>query len=372
MYLLCGLTFLAGSTIVSAGSAQNAYDNHLIALMMNAESRRVNTYSEYSLNASACYGDLGCFSRQPLGYLPEPPQSISPKFRLYTPTSDSAARVYGYESTVGQEDEETQKSLRDPRKKLVFVAHGFGGNGDLSWLHEIKEAKTKVHGDNVIIVDWTKGARASTLYFGAAANADVVGRIAAHLCLKLVEEYAIPLENVEFIGFSLGAQVAGFFAKEVFQIWGEKIGKITALDCAAPLFEVNGIWPSKEHVHFLEAVHTSAGNVLWRGKVGLSMDYGHVDYYPNGGIDQPGCRFLDLACAHNRAYEYYVEALTSIQNCLYRGFPCASVEHAFKGSCHPVLDARHFISQFNATAEHAIFFLRTNDAKPFCMTDYQL
>ena len=64
---------------------------------------------------------------------------------------------------------------------------------------------------------------------------------------------------------------------------------LLALDCAAPLFETHGVYPSKEHIKFLEAVHTAAGNILWRGKVGIGKDYGHVDYYPNGGIDQPGC-----------------------------------------------------------------------------------
>ena len=42
-------------------------------------------------------------------------------------------------------------------------------------------------------------------------------------------------------------------------------------------------------VQFLEAVHTSSGNSLVTGKLGLEANYGHVDYYPNGGRDQPGC-----------------------------------------------------------------------------------
>lgn len=67
------------------------------------------------------------------------------------------------------------------------------------------------------------------------------------------------------------------------------IANLPALDTAAPIFEVYGIYPRKEYAEFLEAVHTSAGKVLWRGHVGVTLSYGHVDFYPNGGIEQPGC-----------------------------------------------------------------------------------
>jgi len=372
MKVLFGLTFLAVLVMASASFAGDAYENHLIALMLDAERLSASTLSGYSMDASVCYDEFGCFNKFPLGMFPEPPKFINPKFRLYTPSAEKPVKVYTYDSNVGGEDEETKKSLRDPSKKLVFVSHGFGGDGDLKWLQDIKNIRTKVYGENVIAVDWSRGARASTLYLGAAANSALIGRIVARLCLQLVKEYKIPLTNVEFVGFSLGGQVSGFFAKEIFEKTGQKIGKITALDCAAPLFETHGIYPSKEHVHFLEAVHTASGNILWRGKVGIGLDYGHVDYYPNGGIDQPGCKFLDLACAHNRAHDYYIEALSNSNECLYWGFPCDTVEAANKGSCHPVLDKSHFISQDNSTAEHGIFYLRTTGALPFCMADYNL
>lgn len=62
---------------------------------------------------------------------------------------------------------------------------------------------------------------------GAAANSVLVGRIVSVLALQFVQKYGIPLANVEFIGFSLGAQVSGFFAKEMFEKTGQKIGRIT-------------------------------------------------------------------------------------------------------------------------------------------------
>lgn len=40
---------------------------------------------------------------------------------------------------------------------------------------------------------------------------------------------------------------------------------------------------------FVDVIHTDAGPFL-SGGLGISEPVGHVDFYPNGGIEQPGCR----------------------------------------------------------------------------------
>ena len=35
---------------------------------------------------------------------------------------------------------------------------------------------------------------------------------------------------------------------------------------------------------------------------------GHIDFYPHGGILQAGC-FLEPACSHSRAWEYFIESI---------------------------------------------------------------
>lgn len=67
---------------------------------------------------------------------------------------------------------------------------------------------------------------------------------------------------------------------ETNQIW---FG--AALDAAAPLFMHEG--PDSQldagDADFVDAFHTSTN------LVGIKFREGHVDFYPNGGAEQPGC-----------------------------------------------------------------------------------
>ena len=67
------------------------------------------------------------------------------------------------------------------------------------------------------------------------------------------------------------------------------------LEPAAPLF-VGRNYPEDTHLdasdaEFVDIIHTN-GQPLWLGGQGAFVDTGHVDFYPNGGLAQPGCRNL--------------------------------------------------------------------------------
>lgn len=65
---------------------------------------------------------------------------------------------------------------------------------------------------NVILVDW---ARLAVLpwYITAVKNARVVGPYLAHMMSWLDAQKAVPLSKIHVIGFSLGAEAAGFMGK---------------------------------------------------------------------------------------------------------------------------------------------------------------
>jgi len=68
-----------------------------------------------------------------------------------------------------------------------------------------------------------------------------------------------------------------------------------------------------------------------------------VDFYPNGGLNQPGCSQLDtnvvryMACSHYRAMTYWLEALVNWNSTLhssYHGYPCKSYDDFSRGLCN--------------------------------------
>lgn len=87
------------------------------------------------------------------------------------------------------------------------------------------------------------------------------------LTKKLMEIHpTIRAKNIHFIGFSLGAQMAGYYARTFTNITESKIGRITSLDAAAPLFQPMEIAPHRGDADFVEAIHTSAGNNIVTGE----------------------------------------------------------------------------------------------------------
>lgn len=65
---------------------------------------------------------------------------------------------------------------------------------------------------NVILVDWTKLA-VLPWYVTAVRNAKIVGPYLARTMSWLDAQKAAPLSKIHVIGFSLGAEVAGFMGK---------------------------------------------------------------------------------------------------------------------------------------------------------------
>jgi Lipase. len=67
----------------------------------------------------------------------------------------------------------------------------------------------------------------------------------------------------------------------------------SGLDPASFLFESWTLPANRRLDHtdaeYVEVIHTD-GSRIWSDGFGLLSPVGHVDYFPNGGVDQPGCR----------------------------------------------------------------------------------
>jgi hypothetical protein len=68
---------------------------------------------------------------------------------------------------------------------------------------------------------------------------------------------------------------------------------LKGLDPASPIFRSKLLVESerkldKDDAEFVDVIHTD-GSPVWTDGFGLLQPLGHVDFFPNGGQEQPGC-----------------------------------------------------------------------------------
>lgn len=263
---------------------------------------------------------------------------MDPHFLVYANTVDGLSTEVSPEPVMTLRHDANftavTKYVGGAERKLYIIVHGYRSKGRAHWVQRIKDEILAVEKATVVVVDWSAGARAAN-YSVAAGGTRTVARLSALLVKALVDAGNLSTSRVHYIGHSLGAQAGGFFGQDVQKLTGAKVGRITGLDPAGPLFEYFDAYLSKEHADFVDVIHTSMGmgfNFI-RGRLGITKSTGHVDFYPNGGKHQPGCRaFGRLDCSHSRAALYYAN---SIRTCSYPALPCYNYGAYKSGLCTP-------------------------------------
>lgn len=216
----------------------------------------------------------------------------------------------------------------------------------------------------VVIVDW--GGGSSPPYTQAVANIRLVGAIAAHVIHMIYQECGLPnLDRVHMIGHSLGAHLSGYAGYTLQREFGLQLGRITGLDPAEPLFTDTDpmVRLDRSDAGFVDVVHTDAVS-LAMGGLGMRAAIGHVDFYPNGGANNPGCdgTWSDsmslhrgslfgsiqqfLSCNHVRSYQFWLEAVRgqrpalllpgspqAAAHCPFMGITCSSYDDFRRGHC---------------------------------------
>uniref|UniRef100_A0A672R260 Lipase member H-like n=1 Tax=Sinocyclocheilus grahami TaxID=75366 RepID=A0A672R260_SINGR len=199
--------------------------------------------------------------------------SLSVRLLLYTRVNVSCAQLLSH-----------REPFRNPRFNLsspsTFLIHGYRPTGSPPvWLTQFVQLLLQRRDMNVIVVDWNRGAT-NINYWKVVDNTRKVAANLTDLIQKMKEKGA-DLGSIHMIGVSLGAHISGFTGAN----FKGSIGRITALDPAGP--EFNGQPPSERldpsDAQFVEALHTDMDALGYRDVLG------HIDYYANGGADQPGC-----------------------------------------------------------------------------------
>ncbi|KAJ9591619.1 hypothetical protein L9F63_001833 [Diploptera punctata] len=279
---------------------------------------------------------------------PEAPEVLETKFILFS----SINTTHSHADTLNISDahiinadgnglQYLLDSNFDPRRPLKMIIHGYKGSGRDGGTLLGVDAFLKMENVNVITVDWEKGAAGPSL----------------------------PSVSSE-----------------------HRAG----LDPASPIFKSQFIEPSRkldiDDADFVDVVHTD-GSPVWTDGFGLLRPLGHVDYFPNGGREQPGCNDgrasvvvshfegaldISIACSHIRAWRLFVESiLQTPDGCQFMAYPCHSGLPSFlQGNCYPALQKCALGINAQACGTMGVnamqspgrgaLYLVTRDSSPYC------
>ncbi|XP_061162928.1 inactive pancreatic lipase-related protein 1-like [Saccostrea echinata] len=327
-----------------------------------------------------CYPHVGCFSNaKPFnnarGTLPQSPSKIETTFSLYTRQNRDTAQILDPYNT-----NTVSNSNFDSNLPTIFITHGFQDTAKSGWPLEMKDALLENGDMNVIAVDWSKGTQ-GTIYRQSAANTRVVGATIGNMIKALRDSVSLPLGQVHLIGHSLGAQIMGYAGD-----WVRGIGRITGLDPAGLYFEKfdTKVKLDPSDASFVDVIHTDGASLLEMA-FGIRTPNGHVDFYPNGGTRQPGCKrnlwsniqnffqgkmgkiSASVACSHMRAIYFFIESINS--SCGFKAYLCTTYWDFYRGKCMSCANGCNRMGYHVDKNVHGKFYLQTNAAPPFCKRD---
>ncbi|RDD46186.1 Inactive pancreatic lipase-related protein 1 [Trichoplax sp. H2] len=316
-----------------------------------------------------CYSDTGPWDRW-FFPLPKPSNKIGTKFYLYT-------RGYSSSQTLDYNNPSSISGSRfNGNIDTKIIIHGFNSDSTSAWMHNMKNAFLNKGYFNVILVDWGGGAKTLD-YDQASANTRVVGDMVGELAKALPTSKS----RVHIIGHSLGAHTASFASVRL-----NKAGRVSGLDPADPNFQGQSTAArlDKTDADFVDVIHSDADTFLLGAGYGTKDASGHLDFWPNGGEDQPQCGLFkdvqknmngmsqrgDIGCDHGAAHTYYVESINSA--CDFVAKPCSSYSNYKSGSCAscfgnpcPIMGYRA-VEFKNYYYYNYRLFLTTNKSAPYC------
>ncbi|KAK9869103.1 hypothetical protein WA026_002861 [Henosepilachna vigintioctopunctata] len=254
---------------------------------------------------------------------------------------------------------------------VFFLVHGWLVSLEYNpWYTGVTDSLLKRYPDsNIVQVGWDVGS--TRFYSFAAFSTDKVGQFIAEVMNKLVKEQGIPLSKIVCIGHSLGANVCSFVGRHIKEMLDAKISRIVALDPAGPLFgsvtDPQGVTANDAEV--VHVVHTDEGSLGFDGPCGT------IDFFPNGGAHQPGCKEISLLnpiklvelfyCSHYRSFYYLMEAVA--QPGSFKASKCSDEEELNKGNCSGIQVEMGDLK----TTETGLFYLKTNSEYPFSNNSWQ-
>ncbi|XP_023034209.1 endothelial lipase isoform X3 [Drosophila willistoni] len=272
------------------------------------------------------------------------------KFYLYTRQNPTQGQL------IKATKDSIDASYFNPNNPTRFTIHGWNSNYKDGVNTGVASAWFSYGDYNMIAVDWSRGR--SLEYATSVAAVSGAGKKIADLIDYLVKNYQMSLDELEVVGFSLGAHVAGYTAK---QVTTGQVRKVVGLDPASPLISYSK--PAKrlssDDAFYVETIQTNGGTL------GFTNPIGKASFYPNGGKSQPGCG-IDItgSCSHTRAVTYYIECLL---NDNYASVKCPTHTDANKKNCGSTYSSVRMGSLANEVSAEGPYYVPLNSVSPYGM-----
>lgn len=234
------------------------------------------------------------------------------------------------------------------------IIHGWLNDANSRINHLIPNAYLERGNFNILVVDWSRGA--INPYYPTARNHIFdVGHYVAQFLDFLRREDNFNMDSLIVIGHSLGAHTAGIVGKRS----GVRLPVIFGIDPSMPLFSI--FLPQQRldasDAHYVEAMHTDIG------RLGFNEPLGDVTFYPNFGIQMPGCG-IDATgtCGHNLAVDFLAESLLAVNR--FWGTRCASFSSILLRFCPPAGASQLMGGEPMNRVPNGVYFFPTNAAFP--------
>jgi len=305
----------------------------------------------------------------------------------------------GYEHQLVLNDTESvTNSLFNPDWPTKILVHGFSTSANSSLVCRNMTTPLDVVNNykvNIICVNWAQGANVGFLDLGyqrAVGNTRLVGRLTGQFLLFLQNSLGQTKEQFHLIGHSLGAHICAYGSR-YFTLYTEtKIARISGLDPAGPLYDyahrrnivdVPLIHLHKEDAEYVDNIHTDGDPLIPDFGFGTQKNWGHVAFYPNGGMQQPGCwnnpdeKYPKIiprfdVCNHDRAIKLYIQSMKNeySNDCRLTGIMCDNWSDYNNGSCNGNKEiplGYYSKPEGEHIWNHGKYYLNTTMYKPFCV-----
>ncbi|OQV15770.1 Pancreatic triacylglycerol lipase [Hypsibius exemplaris] len=373
------------------------------------EPRKVKAvYPMPTARAEACCADLGCYSsggdffsllNRPINSVPNCRIQDNLRLHLNTRRNPVQTQVLDPYNAVTIEDSHFNASA-----KTQIIIHGFADGYWWPWWVQTVSELLKDGNHNVIRLDWSAGNLPP--YLQATANVRLVGSYVAKFIHHLVSVHGVNPADVHIIGHSLGAHGAGYAGTVTQQQHNFPVGRITGLDPAGPYFTNLPVSvrldPSDATV--VDTIVTD-GETIFNWAFGSHQAMGHINFYPNGGKNQPGCdqgilatifggptmnsttfdvlgtaaatSLEVVACNHARAPVLFYESINN-PACTMKSFQCSDYDSFLRGECFSCRGQRCAALGYHANLSLAEgsgtknFYTLTTSRSPFCTSPHKI